>query len=148
MKSTIKHSRLRGLVAPLALFCSLAIAAPANADVAIIVNAANKQALDAAAVARIFFVQLREFPGKESADPVYQPSGSKVDTEFTDKMTSVMPPDIKKAWARLQFTGGVSRPRTVGSDDEVINFVAAHASAIGYVDASKIHGDVRVVMKF
>jgi hypothetical protein len=134
-------------VACLLCLTACALSAKARAEVAIIVSAANHEAIDTSNVSKIFMAQAYAFPSGASAQPAYQTVGSAVDEEFISKLIKSMPVEIKQIWARLQFTGGARRPRVFGSDDDVIKFVASHPQAIGYVNPDKVHGDVRVVMK-
>ncbi|MGB1303739.1 MAG: phosphate ABC transporter substrate-binding protein, partial [Pseudoalteromonas marina] len=46
------------------------------------------------------------------------------------------------------FTGKGTPPEKLGSDQAVIDFVAANADAIGYVDSAKVSDNVKVVATF
>jgi hypothetical protein len=129
------------------MLCVLSQPIDARADVAVIVSSANHEAIDTNNVSKIFMAQNYAFASGASAQPTYQTIGSAVDEEFTGKLVKSMPVEVKRVWAGLQFTGGARRPRVFGSDDDVIKFVAGNPQAIGYVNADKVHGDVRVVMK-
>src|SRR5574343_621246 len=45
------------------------------------------------------------------------------------------------------FPGGAKPPKELGSDDEVLKFVAATPGAIGYVEAGKANSSVKVVKR-
>lgn len=55
---------------------------------------------------------------------------------------------LKKEWMRKQLTGEAKAPETLGSDTDIVKKVAATPGAIGYVNASSVTGDVKVVAEF
>ena len=54
--------------------------------------------------------------------------------------------DMKKMWMKAQLTGEGMAPEALGSEDEVVNKVASTPGAIGYVDAKKVNGNVKVLL--
>jgi ABC-type phosphate transport system substrate-binding protein len=54
--------------------------------------------------------------------------------------------DMKKLWMKAQLTGEGMAPEALGSEDEVVNKVASTPGAIGYVDANKVNGNVKVLL--
>jgi ABC-type phosphate transport system substrate-binding protein len=54
--------------------------------------------------------------------------------------------DMKKLWMKAQLTGEGMAPEALGSEDEVVNKVASTPGAIGYVDAKKVNGNVKVLL--
>lgn len=55
--------------------------------------------------------------------------------------------DMKKVWLKAKLTGNGNPPITVASEEEMIKKVASTPGAIGYVSASKVTGDVKVLKK-
>lgn len=55
--------------------------------------------------------------------------------------------DMKKIWLKAKLTGNGNPPVTVSSEDEMIKKVASTPGAIGYVSASKVTADVKVLKK-
>lgn len=49
-------------------------------------------------------------------------------------------------WKKLVFTGKGAMPEQVGSEDEMVAFVAKTPGAIGYADASKVKDGVKAVL--
>jgi len=54
--------------------------------------------------------------------------------------------DMKKLWMKAQLTGEGMAPEALGSEDEFVNKVASTPGAIGYVDAKKVNGNVKVLL--
>jgi ABC-type phosphate transport system substrate-binding protein len=58
------------------------------------------------------------------------------------------PADLRKSWMRSVLSGDAKAPEMVDSEDEVIQKVASTRGAIGYVSASKVPGNVKVLARF
>lgn len=130
-----------------ALLCvACAAALPAHADTAVIVNAGNNTPLDDEAIAKIFLRQVKTFPDGSVASPVNQREGATSD-DFRSKILKKNASQFKAYWAQQLFTGGAKPVQEVDGDDAVLKFVAETPNAIGYVDASKVKGGVKVVTK-
>lgn len=146
----IKHhsgiSIKKSLIA-VALICASVVPRCARAEVAIIVNADNNEVIDLDAVIRIYLAQVAKFPGGTNAKPVALPDGSRVRGELNLALLRAAPAQVKSQWAQRQFTGGLTPLPTYDNDEAVIKAVAESHNAIGYVDAAKVHGKVRVALK-
>ncbi len=116
----------------------------AMADVVVIVNPANTANIDEEQIAKIFLGQTKTFSNGSEAMPVDQKEGA-VREEFGNKLLKKNPAQLKAQWARQIFTGGAKPPKELGSDDEVLKFVASNPGAIAYIDASKVNKSVKVV---
>jgi len=116
----------------------------AMADVVVIVNPANSANIDEEQIAKIFLGQTKTFSNGSEAMPVDQKEGA-VREEFGNKLLKKNPAQLKAQWARQIFTGGAKPPKELGSDDEVLKFVASNPGAIAYIDASKVNKSVKVV---
>jgi len=136
------------LLALLMLPLALIACGDACADVAVIVNPANKAELDDSAIARIYLAQVRTFPGGGEALPVDQKEGGATQNEFSDKLLKKAPAHIKSFWAQQKFTGNAKALKQLSDDEAVLKFVAENPSAIGYVEASKVRASVKVVAKY
>jgi len=51
-------------------------------------------------------------------------------------------------WAKLMFTGKGIPPKEIESEKELVMLVSKNPNLIGYVDASAVTDDVRVVARF
>ncbi|MCV2353554.1 hypothetical protein LNV09_05195 [Paucibacter sp. B2R-40] len=118
----------------------------AAADVAVIVHPSNAASIDEEQITKIFLGQTKTFSGGSEATPV-DIKESPLREEFGTKVLKKNSAQLKALWARQIFTGGAKPPRELGSDEEVIKFVASTPGAIGYVDAGKANATVKVITK-
>ena len=58
------------------------------------------------------------------------------------------PSFIRSGWSKLTFTGALKSVKELPNDEAVIKYVESTPNGIGYVDAKKVKGNVRVIMKF
>jgi ABC-type phosphate transport system substrate-binding protein len=128
----------------IALMGVMSFSSLAMADVVVIVNPANTANIDEEQIAKIFLGQTKTFSNGSEAMPVDQKEGA-VREEFGNKLLKKNPAQLKAQWARQIFTGGAKPPKELGSDDEVLKFVASNPGAIAYIDASKVNKSVKVV---
>ncbi|EAW26778.1 hypothetical protein ATW7_09556 [Alteromonadales bacterium TW-7] len=119
----------------------------AFAEVAVIVNAGNANALDADTIKKIYLGKAKSFGDGTKVNPVNQDGTSAAD-EFNDKVVGKSGSQLNAYWSKLVFTGKGTPPEKLGSDQAVIDFVAANADAIGYVDSAKVSDNVKVVATF
>lgn len=134
------------LLANLILGCSLLTSA-AYAEIAVIVNPANANAVEVDEIKRIFLGKQSSFADGSVATPLDQGEGSTVVDEFNQKVLSRSSSQLKAYWSKLIFTGKGKPPEKLGSDADVVKAVASGADKIGYVDASAVDGSVKVLMK-
>ena len=125
----------------------LVFSLPVYAEVAVIVHPSNGNDLNAGSIAHIFLGKSKAFGDGSQAVPIMQSGGSVTDA-FNDKVLSKNSSQLKAYWSKLLFTGQGTPPREVGSDQEVIKLVGSNPNLIGYVDAGKVDGSVKVVGKY
>jgi ABC-type phosphate transport system substrate-binding protein len=131
----------------LALASLLFAAAPAWAELVVIVSAKNPTtSLTAQQVAQIYLGRSGTFPGGGAATPLDIRDGNALREEFYSKVTEKSPGQVKAYWAKQMFSGNGSPPRELGSAVEVRRAVAGDPSAIGYVDRSNLDGSVKEVL--
>lgn len=126
---------------------SMLVSSAAFAEVAVIVNPANSNAVDVDAIKRIFLGKQTDFPDGSSAVAIDQTEGSQVVNEFNSKVLDRSASQLKAYWAKLIFTGKGSPPKKVGSDAEVLKIVSSEPDKIGYVDSASVDGSVKVLLK-
>ena len=85
------------------------------------------------AIARIFLLKSRRWPGGEAAAPVDQSMQSPVRESFTRTMLGQSLLAVQTFWQRQIFAGRGSPPPVRTSDDYVLAFVQEYRGAIGYV---------------
>lgn len=117
------------------------------ADVAVIVNPGNANAVDGDVVKKIYLGKAKSFSDGLSVNPVNQ-DGTSVADEFNNKVVGKSSSQLNAYWAKLVFTGKGTPPAKVNSDQAVIDFVAANNGAIGYVDSANVSPKVKVVATF
>lgn len=127
---------------------SLFISQLAFAEVAVIVHPSNANALDEAAVSKIFLGREKSFADGKSVVPLSLAESSPASTAFNDAVLKKSSSQLKAYWSKLVFTGKGTPPKEIATDEEMIKLVATNPSLIGYVDASKVDASVKVAMKF
>ncbi|MDB2356145.1 MAG: phosphate ABC transporter substrate-binding protein [Pseudoalteromonas sp.] len=117
------------------------------AEVAVIVNPANSNQLDANAIKKIYLGKSKSFDDGVKVNPVNQ-DGNSVADEFNDKVVGKSGSQLNAYWSKLVFTGKGTPPEKLSNDQAVIDFVSSNTDAIGYIDSAKITDNVKVVGKF
>lgn len=121
--------------------------ATAFAEVAVIVHPSNATALSAEEVQRLFLGKLKSFPAGGDASPVNLKEGLATREQFNQAVLGKSESQVKAYWSQLVFTGKGTPPKELDNDDAVKAFVAGTPGGIGYIDASKVDGSVKVVLK-
>jgi stage V sporulation protein SpoVS len=52
---------------------------------------------------------------------------------------------VQRAWIRLTLSGSSAPPKVVGSEAEVLLYVAKNEGAIGFVSVNKVNDSVKVL---
>jgi ABC-type phosphate transport system substrate-binding protein len=120
----------------------------AQAEIAVVVHPSNASALDSSAISRIFLGKLKSFDGGGQAVPINQESSMAATDEFNSKVLNKSGSQLKSYWSKLVFTGKGTPPKVVANDAEVISLISANPNLIGYIDASAVTGNVKVIAKF
>jgi len=118
----------------------LALAAPAMAEIVVVVNPkAAETSMTKDQVAQFFL-------GKSSAmTPVDQPDSAPIRGEFYKKVTDKEASQVKALWSKLVFTGKATMPKEAADSAAVKKAVAADPKAIGYIEKSAVDASVKVV---
>jgi len=116
-------------------------ALPASAEIVVIVNKDNP-------ATRMFSEQASQFFLGKSAmfTPIDQGEGSKIRTEFYQKIADKDPAQVKAIWSKLVFTGKATPPKEMKSNADVKKAVADDPKAIGYIDKSAVDDTVKVIL--
>lgn len=118
------------------------------ADVAVIVNSANGDDLGKGTIKRIYLKKIKAFSNGNEINVISLPAEDTLTTEFNQKALSKSGSQIRSYWSKLVFTGAATPPTEVSSAGDVINAVKADANAIGFVDASAVTPDVKVIATY
>lgn len=136
------------IIKSLLLAVPLTLSAMASAEVAVIVNPANGNALTDKEISRIYLGKLKAFADGQAIEAINIASGNAARTEFEQKVLKKSSSQVKAYWSKLVFTGKGKPPKELASAAEVIKLVASTPNAIAYVDSAKLDGSVKVVKKF
>ena len=120
----------------------------AQAEVAVIVHPSNGDSLSQDEIQRVFLAKTKTFPSGAQAVPIDFDDGVAAKDMFVNNVLSRDTSQIKAYWAKLVFTGKANPPKTVATDSEMLSLIAANPNMIGYIDASKVTSDVKVVGTF
>ena len=120
----------------------------AQAEIAVIVNPANGDAITKDDIANLYLAKTKTFPGGKNATPLDRPEGSPTRVDFVAKVIDKDEAQMKSYWSRLIFTGKGVPPKVVESDAEVKDLVARNPDSIGFIDAAAADASVKVVAKF
>jgi hypothetical protein len=96
----------------------------------------------------LFLGKLKELDS-EFVTPVDQDDDSVVKESFFQKVTRKNQRQLNSHWSRMIFSGRAIPLQSVGSDEDVIAWVAMHADAIGYIDAESLNEEdpVKVLLR-
>ena len=118
------------------------LAAPSSrAEIVVIVNTANQ-------ASRMFSEQAAQFfLGKSNQfTPVDQSKESAIRRDFYQKIASKSLSQVEGVWAKIEFSGKGTMPKSYASDAAVKKAVAADPSAIGYIDKASVDDTVKVLL--
>jgi ABC-type phosphate transport system substrate-binding protein len=116
-------------------------------DFAIIVNVSNPiSSLSKDEVAKLFLKKTVTWSSGQSASPVELPVTAKVRESFAREVLNKSVAQVRSYWQQQIFSGRDVPPPEKSTEDEVVAFVRANPSAIGYVSRTANMGrGVKVV---
>jgi ABC-type phosphate transport system substrate-binding protein len=116
------------------------------AEVAVIVHQDNtNSSISKNEVARIYLGKLKSFPNGSDAIPIDLNSGD-AKKEFYAKVVRKSDAQLRAYWSRIIFTGKGQPPRQESSEDSVLNLISTNPNLVGYVQASKVTDNVKVIL--
>ena len=131
-----------------ALLLTALLSGAAAADIAVVVNPANANAVSADDLNRLFLGRASSFADGSKATPLNMAEGTPARDEFDSKVLNRSSAQLKAYWSKLVFTGKGTPPKELADDAAVKAAVAADASAIGYISSASVDGSVKVVATF
>lgn len=133
---------------PITLLASIALAAiltlPVQAQVVIVSVKNPISKLTKEQVSQIFLGQAKTFITGGTAEPLDLPEGAEIRNAFYQKTLNKPSAQMKAFWAKMEFSGNSRAPKAL-SAEEVVKLVASNPKFIGYVDASFVTPEVKVV---
>ena len=142
------------LLRRLLLFCLLAnalLAAVAHAQtaepamVAIANPATSEETIPRASLRAIFGMRLQNWPTDTLVKVFVLRDDAPEHATFSKTVLQVFPQQLRMAWDRQVFSGQGRYPEQVASTQEMLSRVASTPGAIGYVKASEVNPNVRVL---
>ena len=138
----MKNHRLVPLVAVVVFFAPVRVIA---ADIKVIANASVKaDAISATEVKSVFLEEYGSLRDGTHVEPVLEKDGP-VHEAFLREYLGGTDDDLQNYYRALVFSGRGSMPKQLGSDAEVVAYVARTKGAIGYVSAETIGEDVKTL---
>jgi ABC-type phosphate transport system substrate-binding protein len=119
----------------------LAACGSARAEIVVVVNPANQ-------ATRMFSEQAAQFfLGKSNQfTPVDQGKESAIRRDFYQKIAGKTLSQVEGVWAKIEFSGKGTMPKSYASDAAVKKAVAADPTAIGYIDKASVDDSVKVLL--
>ena len=136
------------------LLCVLAVAfmaAAAQAQpvepamVVIAHQATSEEAIPRASLRAIFGMLLQKWPSNTPVKVFVLSDDAPEHAIFSKSVLPVFPHQLRMAWDRQVFSGQGQYPEQVGSTKEMLSRVASTPGAMGYVKASEVDQNVRVL---
>lgn len=139
--------RARTLFLRLALLLSCALqAAPAQADLYVVVHAANPvRAFTQKELVDLYMGRSRVFAHGEPALPFDLARDSLLRERFYRGLTGLPLAQVNSYWSRLMFTGQTLPPATLSTEAEMAGIVRRNPGAIGYLGSEPSDKGLRVV---
>lgn len=124
-----------------ALVAGVLGAARARAEIVVVVNTANQ-------ASRMFSEQAAQFfLGKSNQfTPIDQGKESAIRRDFYQKIAGKSLSQVEGVWAKIEFSGKGTMPKSYASDALVKKAVAADTTAIGYIDKASVDDSVKLLL--
>lgn len=148
VNSLLNALNKQALTAALIALSLMSVSVPAVADIAVVVHPANPLAtLTQDDVRRIFMGRMRMFPDSDaSIEAVDQNEASSAFERFYQAIARLSPAKLKRQRASYLFSGKGRLPTALEDDASVVEFIASHPDAIGYVSLDKLDARVKSVL--
>ena len=125
---------------------TLVFSAASLANVAVIVHPSNGAALSQDDLNKIYMGRSKSFADGKAAEAVNLADSVAARADFDQKALGRSSSQMKAYWSKLVFTGKGTPPKELGSEQEVLDYVANTPGAIGYVSASAVNDKVKVAL--
>lgn len=101
--------------------------------------------LDRSFLADAFLKKTTRWPNGDVIKPVDLPGDSPTRENFSNDVIKRSVSAVKSYWQQVIFSGRDVPPPELGAEDDVVKYVLAHPTAVGYVSRSARLGDARAV---
>jgi len=116
-------------------------------EVVVIVNRNNTNVVDDAFVRRVYLGAIKVWPDGTPVIVLDHPEGSEVRDTFCTAVLKRSASNVKAIWSQHIFTGKGLLPTVATPDQAVKQAVSANVGAIGYIRASQLDANVKVLGK-
>jgi ABC-type phosphate transport system substrate-binding protein len=117
----------------------------AGAELMVIANnEVAERELDRATLQAIFLGKKTQWEDGAGIVPVNLEKGPTYQ-EFLKAIVKRTPAQYRSFWKRAIFTGTGTPPKSFATEEEIVEFVRSSPGAVGYIDASTPHEDVKVL---
>ncbi len=124
----------------------ITISANINAQVSVIANkSVSESEISKAKLSEIYTLSASKWKSGDKIVVYDLKSEGKTRSEFYSFLGK-SPDDLKKTWMRAQLTGEGTAPKSLGSEYEILEKVAATTGAIGFIASDKVNGTVKVLL--
>lgn len=117
------------------------------ADVVVIVNKENTNAVDKALVVKIYTGETKNWPDGGPVFAIDQGEDNPIRADFNSSVLGKSSGNMKALWAQIIFSGKGLPPTVADGDADVKKAVIARKNAVGYIKASSVDDSVKVVVK-
>ncbi|MBL4869189.1 MAG: hypothetical protein JKY67_22740 [Pseudomonadales bacterium] len=138
--------KLKGIqLASLVLLCT--VVSVSYADLVVVANrAVGITSLTSKNLKRLYLGKTFTLPDGTKAKLADQRMGGSLRNQFYLKCCSATAQDVRNRWAGILFSGNGQPPAEVGSDKDVLAWVAANQNGLGYIDSSVVDDTVKVLI--
>jgi len=121
-------------------------AAPTEVQFVLIANLANRaNALDRSEASKLFLGKRAKWPNGTPVLPVDLVESSPVRRRFSNEILGMGVANVKSYWQEMVSNGRGNAPPERASDSEIIEFVKANPSAVGYIGAMTPSDGVKIL---
>ena len=134
------------LVCLVLLCCQLPGVRAASGQIAVVVNQGNEiKSVTLQSLQDIYAGNKVSWSNNHKIFPVSMKSNLEVSQSFFEQALGKSPREMKWAWIRLTLSGEGAPPKVVGSEAEMLLYIAKNEGAIGFVGVDKVNDSVKVL---
>jgi len=118
---------------------------PSFASIIIIVNNnVPVEELDSNTISDIYLGNISKWENGDTIRITMLKKG-KTHEKFVQEIINVSSTRLKNFWKKIVFTGTGNYPKIIIQEDDLVNYVSKTKGAIGYINNSTSHDDVKVI---
>ncbi len=138
------HMKISKIVLFMMMLYALSETKAIAENILVIVNpGVTATAIDSSTVSTIYQAKKSKWDSGESINVAMLKSGP-VHEKFVKDIVDITPKNLLRIWRKVIFTGLGNPPNIFKTEKDLVNFVAETNGAIGYINASTPHKNVKV----